>query len=92
MKIDRDLVNAIYRTNFGAFTYRAFEAINPGQPLIANWHIDVICYQLQQMVNGDARKRLVINLPPRTLKSFLVSVAMPAWLLGRAPSTRIICA
>jgi hypothetical protein len=92
MKIDRDLVNAIYRTTFGAFTYRAFEAINPGQRLIANWHIDLLCYQLQQMVNGDYRKRLVINLPPRTLKSFIVSVALPAWLLGRAPSTRIICA
>src|ERR1700737_3744630 len=33
MKIDRDLANAIYRTDFGAFTYRAFEAINPGQRL-----------------------------------------------------------
>jgi hypothetical protein len=29
MKIDRNLVNAICRTNFGAFTYRAFAAINP---------------------------------------------------------------
>ena len=63
MKIDRDLANALYRTNFGAFTYRAFEAINPGQRLIPNWHIDVICYHLQLMVNGEARKRLVINKP-----------------------------
>jgi hypothetical protein len=92
MKIDRDLANALYRTDFGAFTYRAFEAINPGQRLIPNWHIEVICYQLQLMVDGEARKRLVVNLPPRTLKSFIVSVALPAWLLGRAPSTRIICA
>jgi len=92
MKNDRDLANAIYRTDFGAFTYRAFAAINPGQRLIPNWHIDVICYHLQLMVNGEARKRLVINLPPRTLKSFILSVALPAWLLGRAPGTRIICA
>jgi predicted phage terminase large subunit-like protein len=92
MNIDRDLANAISRTDFGAFVYRAFEAINPGQRLIPNWHIDVICYHLQLMMNGEARKRLVINLPPRTLKSFIVSVALPAWLLGRAPSTRIICA
>src|SRR5437016_14706 len=92
MNIDRDLANAIYRTDFGAFTYRAFEAINPGQRLIANWHIDAICYHLQLMVNGEARKRLVVNLPPRTLKSFIVSVALPAWLLGLDPSTRIICA
>jgi hypothetical protein len=92
MTIDRDLANAIYRIGFGAFVYRAFPAINPGQRLIANWHIDAICSHLQRMVNGEERKRLVINLPPRTLKSFIVSVALPAWLLGRDPSTRIICA
>ena len=92
MTIDRNLADAIYRTDFGAFTYRAFEAVNPGQRLIANWHIDTICYQVQQMVSGEARKRLVVNLPPRTLKSFILSVALPAWLLGRKPSTRIICA
>ena len=63
MNIGRDLANAIYRTDFGAFTCRAFEAINPGQQLIPNWHIDVICYHLQLMVNGEARKRLVLNLP-----------------------------
>src|SRR5712671_349714 len=92
MKIDRDLADALYRTHFGAFTYRAFEALNPGQRLIPNWHIDAICYHVQQMVTGEARRRLVLNLPPRTLKSFIVSVALPAWLLGRNPSTRIICA
>jgi hypothetical protein len=44
------------------------------------------------MVIGEAGKRLNLNLPPRSLKSFIVSVALPAWLLGRNPSTRIICA
>ena len=92
MKIDRDIADAFYRTDFGVFSYRAFAALNPGKRLIPNWHIDVICYHLQLMVNGQARKRLVVNLPPRTLKSFLVSVALPAWILGRAPSTGIICA
>jgi len=92
MKIDRDLADAIYRTNFGAFTYRAFEALNPGQRLTPNWHIDCICFLIQLMVSGEVRRRLVLNLPPRTLKSFIVSVALPGWLLGRVPSTRIICA
>jgi predicted phage terminase large subunit-like protein len=44
------------------------------------------------MVMGGTRKRLVLNLPPRTLKSFILSVALPAWLLGRHPATGIICA
>ena len=92
MTINRELLDAVYWTDFGAFTYEAFEALNPGQRLIPNWHIDAICYHVQQMVTGDARKRLILNLPPRTLKSFIASVALPAWLLGRNPSTRIICA
>ena len=82
----------MYRTHFGAFAYEAFKALNPGQRLIPNWHIDAICHHVQQMVTGEARKRLNLNLPPRTLKSFIVSVALPAWLLGRNPGTRIICA
>jgi predicted phage terminase large subunit-like protein len=92
MKIDRTLADAFYRTHFGVFTYRAFEALNPGQRLIPNWHIDAICFEIQQMVCGETRSRLVLNLPPRSLKSFIVSVVLPAWLLGRAPSSRIICA
>jgi hypothetical protein len=92
MTIDRQLADAVYGTSFGAFTYEAFEALNPGQRLIPNWHIDAICYHVQQMVIGEAGKRLNLNLPPRSLKSFIVSVALPAWLLGRNPSTRIMCA
>src|SRR5262249_51719243 len=46
----------------------------------------------QQMIIGQSRKRLVFNLPPRSLKSFIVSVCLPAWLLGRNPGARIICA
>src|SRR5260370_16678114 len=90
MKIDRDLADAVYRTHFGAFVYRAFEALNPGQRLIPNWHIDCICYQVQQTVAGEARKRLILNLPPRTLKSLIVSVALPPWLLGPAPLTPLL--
>jgi predicted phage terminase large subunit-like protein len=92
MTIDRELLDAMYWTHFGAFTYEAYKALNPGQRLIPNWHIDAICYHIQQMVTGEVRKRLNLNLPPRTLKSLIASVALPAWLLGRNPSTRIICA
>ena len=86
------VVPSTYWTHFGAFTCEAFKALNPGQRLIPNWHIDAICYHVQQMLTGEARKRLILNLPPRTFKSSIASVALPACLLGRNPSTRIICA
>ncbi len=92
MTIDRKIADALYRNHLGAFAYAAFEAVNPGQSLIPNWHIDCLCYQLERMVTSDSTNRLVVNLPPRSLKSFIVSVSLPAWLLGRNPGSRIICA
>jgi predicted phage terminase large subunit-like protein len=92
MNIERRLADAVYRSHFGAFVYAAFEALNPSQGLVSNWHIDAVCYCIQQMVIGQSRKRLVVNLPPRSLKSFIVSVCLPAWLLGRNPGARLICA
>ena len=50
MTIDRQLADAVYGTSFGAFTYEAFAALNPGQRLIPNWHIDAICYHVQRIL------------------------------------------
>ena len=92
MQFDREVIDAVYRSHFAAFVCRAFEALNPGQRLVENWHIDAVCYSIQQMVLRKSRKKLVLNLPPRSLKSLIVSVCLPAWLLGRNAGARIICA
>ena len=39
---------------------------------------------------AGARRRQIINMPPRTLKSQLVSVFWPAFLLGHNPAAKII--
>jgi len=43
-----------------------------------NWHIDLICEHLQAVTYGEV-SRLLINMPPRTMKSKLVSVLWPIW-------------
>jgi predicted phage terminase large subunit-like protein len=45
--------------------------------------------KLSQVACGKVR-RLIITLPPRTLKSLCASVALPAWFLGRYPSERVV--
>jgi predicted phage terminase large subunit-like protein len=92
MDMDRKAADTIYRNNFGAFTSAAFMALNPGIRLVPNWHIDAVCHQLQEMVMGRSRGRLVLNLPPRSLKSHKASVCLPAWILGRNSAAKIICA
>lgn len=46
---------------------------------IDGWVIDAICEHLQAVVDGEIR-HLILNIPPRTLKSSLCSVAFPSWV------------
>ena len=54
-----------------------------------NWHFEAVTYKLSQVAKGYIR-RLIITLPPRTLKSLCASVALPAWFLGHYPWERVV--
>ncbi|MER8918125.1 hypothetical protein NKI32_30505 [Mesorhizobium sp. M0761] len=71
------------------FVGLAFSAIDRSQYL-PNWHIRAIAYQLERVLLGEC-KRLIITMPPSSLKSVTTSVAFPAWALGRDPSKKMIC-
>ena len=86
--LERQLHDAILRTHFESFLRRCFMTLNPGSPYLPNWHIAAIAYQLERVRRGEIT-RLIINLPPRHLKSLTVSVAFPAFLLGLEPWHRI---
>ena len=85
------LLNAILRSDLASFIKRSFNIINPSVKLLDNWHIDLIADYLTLATKGEI-KRLIINMPPRALKSLSISIAWPAWLLGHDPSQRIIAA
>lgn len=85
------LLQAVLRQNLSAFTERSFNEVNSGKTYRHNWHLDALAWKLTQVADGKI-KRLLITLPPRSLKSVSASVALPAWILGRRPETRIICA
>lgn len=84
------LFDVVLRSDFQAFVEAAFPVVYPNDKFVSGWHIQAICWQLHQ-VRAGATPRLVVNLPPRSLKSFIVSVAWPAFILGSEPSHRIIC-
>jgi predicted phage terminase large subunit-like protein len=80
--------DAILRKDFDWFLRRCFMTLNPGFPYLPNWHIAAIGYQLERIRRGEIT-RLIINMPPRHLKSLTVSVAWSAFLLGHEPWRRI---
>jgi predicted phage terminase large subunit-like protein len=78
------------RQDFSTFAARCFYDLNPQTDLAMNWHLEVIAAKLTAVRNGEI-KRLIINLPPRSLKSLMASIAFPAWCLGHDPSAQILC-
>jgi predicted phage terminase large subunit-like protein len=88
---DHDLLDAALRSDLLAFFEKAFASLNPAENYCTNWHVDAIAHKLNQCAQGKLR-RLVILMPPRTLKSTMVSVAFTAFVLGREPAKKIICA
>ena len=86
----QDEIDALLRQDFASFVHRVFQTVAPGEKYLHNWHIDALAYELMRIANGDIN-RLITTLPPRYLKSIVVSVAYVAWMLGHDPTLRVIC-
>ncbi len=81
--------DAILRRDLCYFAQRCFFELNPQTAFAMNWHIEVIAAKLTAVRQGKIR-RLIINLPPRHLKSLMASIAFPAWCLGHDSSAQIL--
>jgi predicted phage terminase large subunit-like protein len=81
----------VLRNDLSTFIDGSFRELNPDAQFLGNWHIDAIASELDRCLRGETT-RLIISVPPRSLKSHCASVAFPAWLLGHKPSAQIICA
>jgi predicted phage terminase large subunit-like protein len=82
---------ALLRQDLASFVAKTFATVNPAKRFVPGWPIEAICEHLTACGRGEI-DRLIVNLPPRSLKSLIVSVAWPAWLLGRDPTTRVMAA
>jgi hypothetical protein len=85
---DAATVDAVLRKDLVSFSEKCFRTLNPDTRFLPNWHLEAIAYQLDRVRRGEIT-RLIINLPPQYLKSLMVSVAFPAFMLGHNPGHRI---
>src|SRR5260370_37314204 len=69
------------------FVRQAWPIVEPFTPFVSGWHIDAIIDHLEAVSRGQIRN-LLINVPPRHMKSLLVSVFWPAWEWLRSPERR----
>lgn len=68
--------------SFAGFVREAWHVLEPETRYVHNWHIDAICKHLEGITFGRLRPRLIINVPPGSMKSLLVSVMWQAWIWG----------
>ena len=79
----------LLQRDFVSFAQRAFAELNPRTAFAFGWHVEIIAAKLAAVFDGRIR-RLIINMPPRHLKSHLASVSFPAWCLGHDPGARLL--
>jgi predicted phage terminase large subunit-like protein len=91
MRVTTSEYRTLLRSDFNAFIERSFYELNPAALFLPNWHVAMIAAELEACRRGETT-RLIINVPPRSLKSHCASIAFPAWLLGHEPSTQLIVA
>ncbi|NOT61557.1 MAG: terminase, partial [Acidobacteria bacterium] len=75
------------RISLRDYARQAWHVVEPATPYIHGWHIDAICDHLSAVTDGHIL-RLLINIPPRHMKSLLISVFWPTWAWTRKPDIR----
>jgi predicted phage terminase large subunit-like protein len=79
----------VLRHDLCAFIHRSFIELEAGKQFLSNWHIEVLAAKLEEVRQGRC-KRLIVNMPPRHLKSDAVSIFFPAWVLGHDPTKQLL--
>ncbi|KCZ64595.1 phage terminase large subunit [Hyphomonas atlantica] len=82
-------IHALCRTDFRSFVRKAFSCLHPTKRLEEGWHLDAMGYHLQCVGEGSIR-RLMISLPPRSLKSLITSVFWPVFIIGNDPAKTVL--
>lgn len=82
-EINRELA----KRSLAEYIRQAWHVVEPGNPYVHGWHIDAIAEHLEAAVRGEIRY-LIINIPPRHMKSLLCCVFFPTWVWTFKPETR----
>lgn len=90
-QFELDLERVRLRNSLFEFVKDAWPLIEPVQAFVPNWHLEELCKILEEVTAGKIQ-RVIINVPPGTLKSILISVFWTAWMWAKAPGLRVLTA
>ena len=93
---EAELVRSICLENFFEYVKEFWHVVIPETP-VWNWHIKYLCDQFQidaeRVFRGEPKEHdTIVNIPPGTTKSTVLSVMAPSWIHARRPDMRVIAA
>lgn len=91
LMLDAELERRKLLSSLRAFSAESWHINEGSEVYVDGWHIGAICDHLEAVARGEIRN-LLINMPPRHMKSTLVTVAFNAWLWTFDPGRRFLCA
>lgn len=77
----------ILQADLLTYVEQAWNVLEPGTPFQNNWHIGLLTEYLMAVTEGQIT-RLLVNMPPRCMKSLLMCVFWPTFVWINKPSTR----
>ncbi len=98
----QQLFDYLIKNDFRHFITAVFYHLNPQTVFEHSWHLDLLAYELMRTLDPKTglnpapqlprTNRLIINVPPRSLKSIVVNVAYRCFVLGHMPHERFLSA
>lgn len=81
--------------SFFMFCFWAWSQVNPGRRLVLGWHLEIVADEVQDFTRplwdpecpprAPGENEMAICVPPRSLKSYMLAICLPAWLWLHAP-------
>lgn len=83
---------------FRHFVRQAWHVVEPATPFQHNWHIDDLCDHLQSLIlwppatHTPPIRNFLVTMPPRAMKSLIISVFFVPWAWIHKPELRFLYA
>ena len=89
--VEKEIFKELCENDFSFFCKQFLKIVEPETHFEWNWHLDALCQSCEALYYGEIQN-LDIQIPPRMLKSIIVSVLFPCWVWTKRPSSKFLCA
>lgn len=88
---EREVFKALCENDFSFYCKQYLKVVEPETHFEWNWHLDALCQACEALYYGEIQN-LDIQIPPRMLKSIIISVLFPTWVWTKNKSKKFLCA